>query len=100
MEWIGTVCAAGSVTGPVGAGTGCGRVGSSVPRPLPSALRGWSGLFMVQNLFRQLDVAFRAPRAGVIRQDWLAEARRFRQPYAPWNDGLDRKSTRLNSSHR
>src|ERR1017187_7316561 len=89
MEWMGTVCAAGSVTGSVEAGTGCGRVGSSAPRPLPSALRGLSGLFMIQNLFRQLDVAFRAPRAGVICQDWLAEARRFSKAYAPRNHGLE-----------
>src|ERR1039457_1799338 len=65
----------------------CVRVGSSVLMPLPSALRGLSGLFMVQNLLRQLDVAFRAPGTGIVAQDRFAEAGGFRQADAAGDHG-------------
>src|SRR5512140_988434 len=57
--------------------------------PLPSALRGLSGLFMVQNLFRQLDVAFRASGTGIVTQDRFAKAGGLRQTDAPWDHGLE-----------
>src|ERR1035437_10428841 len=87
MESMGTVCAEESGAG--GAATACWRVGRSEPRPLPSALRGLSILFMVQDLFGQLDIALRAPRAGIISKDRLAETRCFRQANTSRNDGLE-----------
>src|ERR1017187_5267281 len=75
-----------------GDGTGGGiwmwvRVGSSAPIPLPSALRAGSDLLMVEDLFGELDVAFRALGSGVVGQDGSAEAGRFGQPYAARDDG-------------
>ena len=67
---------------------------------LPSALRGFSVLFMGQNLFCKLDITFGAFGAGIVGQDRFAEARGFGEADAPGNDGvknlvfeeLDRKS--------
>src|SRR5947209_16917856 len=70
--------------------TGAGaRVGSSVPSPRPSALRELSGLFMVENLFGEFDIAFGAARSRIVSQNRLPEARRFRQPNAPRNHGFE-----------
>src|SRR4051812_1707886 len=62
------------------------RVGRRAPIPLPSALRGCSGLFMVEDLFGEFDVAFRPLGSGVISQNRFAETRRLGQPHASRND--------------
>src|SRR5208283_354671 len=56
------------------------------PRPLPSALRGFSVLFMVQDLFRQPDVALGALGARVVSENGLAETGRFGQANAAGDD--------------
>src|SRR5436853_7845888 len=58
------------------------RVGRSASRPLPSALRGFSVLFMGQNLFCKLDITFGAFGAGIVGQDRFAEARGLGEPDA------------------
>src|ERR1019366_6594038 len=63
------------------------RVGRSAPIPLPSALRGCSGLLMIEDLFGEFDVAFGPLRSGVIGQDGFAETGRFGQAYAAGDDG-------------
>src|SRR5579862_2124195 len=82
----------GMVSGALGtAGVGItegGRVGIRESRPLPRALRGFSALFMVQNLFRQFDVAFGASGAGIVAEDGFAETGRFGKTNAAWNDRL------------
>src|ERR1017187_1941038 len=74
-----------------GTGSGSGRegarVGSRALSPLPSALRGVSTLFMVQDLFRELNVTLRATGAGIVAENGLAEAWRLRQSDAAGNDG-------------
>src|SRR5260370_25907288 len=75
-------------------GTGAGggvwvRVGSSAPIPLPSALRGCSVLFMVEDLFGQFNIAFVPLGSGVIDQHDIAEAMRFGQADAAGNDGAE-----------
>src|SRR5947209_7132670 len=57
----GTGGAAGAVGECAGGAVGF-RVGSSAPMPFPKALRGLSGFCMVQDLFRELDIAFSAAR--------------------------------------
>src|ERR1035437_8837554 len=73
-------------------GTGAGnwggfRGGRSGPIPFPSALRGWLGLLMVEDLFGEFDIAFRPLGSGVICQDGFAETGRFGQTYAAGDDG-------------
>src|SRR5579859_1310861 len=80
---MGMVCEFSSGGAETGVG---GRVGKSEPRPLPSALRGFSVLFMVQDLFSELDVTLSALRPGIIRQDGLSEAWCFSQANTPRND--------------
>jgi hypothetical protein len=76
--------------GVVGAGGGVWvRVGRSAPIPLPSALRGCSGLFMVENLFGEFNIAFGPLGSGVIGQDRFAEAGRFREADTAGNDGAE-----------
>src|SRR5260370_26210878 len=75
-------------------GTGAGggvwvRVGRSAPIPLPSALRGCSGLFMVEDLFGEFDIAFGPFGSRVIGQDSFAETGRFGQAYAAGDDGAE-----------
>src|SRR5205809_3621423 len=70
-----------------GGGATGGRVGSSAPRPLPSARRGFSDLFMIQNLFCEFDVALRAFGTRIVAQDGFAETGRLREPDAAWNHG-------------
>src|SRR6516164_9004630 len=65
-----------------------GRPGRSAPSPLPSTLRGLSTLFMIQNLFCQFDVTFRATRARVVVEYWFSETGSFSEPDASRNDGL------------
>src|SRR5271166_251243 len=74
-----SVCAGGTATG--------GRVGSKAPMPLPRALRGCSGLLMLEDLFSELDIAFCPLGAGVVCEDGLAETRGFSQPNAAGDDG-------------
>src|SRR5439155_13886288 len=57
-----------------------GRVGSNAPRPLPSTLRGFSILFMVQDLFCESDITFGALGAGIVADDGLAEAGGLGEP--------------------
>src|SRR5689334_9857190 len=83
------VCSGSGGIGGVAGVTGAGRVGSSAPRPLPSALRELSGLFMIQNLFGQLDITFGTLRARIVGQYWFAEARRLGEPHAAGNHGLE-----------
>src|ERR1035437_3045711 len=68
-------------------GGGWVRVGRSAPIPLPSALRGFSDLLMVEDLFGEFDIAFRPLGSGVIGQDGFAETGRFGQTYAAGDDG-------------
>src|SRR5947209_7735096 len=63
-----------------------GRLGSRAPSPLPSALRGFSVLFMVQDLFCEFDVALRTFRTRIVAEDRFAETGGFGQPDAAWND--------------
>src|SRR5690242_11231044 len=74
MLALGMVCAASVCGAWVSAGTAMGvvRAGMRALMPLPSALRV-SGLFMVEDLFGEFDVAFGAPRTGVVSEDRLAE---------------------------
>src|SRR5215469_11591688 len=74
-----------------GGGAGCvtGRVGNSAPSPLPSALRGFSVRFMVENLFGEPDIALRAAGARVVGNNGFAETRRLRQPYAARNHSVE-----------
>src|SRR5215472_11443759 len=67
------------VFGSEGEGGGVGRGGNREPSPLPSALRGFSILFMRQNLFCKLNITLRAARTGIIAQDWLPETGSFRE---------------------
>src|SRR5437763_15152450 len=90
MRSIGTsVVCSGGVGAAGGGAAGVGRVGSSAPRPLPSALREVSGLFMVQNLFGELNVALGTAGSGVVGQDRLAEAGGLRQANAARNHRLE-----------
>src|SRR5208283_3005957 len=73
MLSIGILSAASWVGAGGGPGWCVGRVGSRAPRPLPSALRGFSVLFMVEDLFGQPDVAFGALGAGVVSKNGFAE---------------------------
>src|SRR6185369_15112947 len=73
MASIGTVRSAASTATGAGGGA-CVRLPSSVFMPLPSALRGFSVLFMVEDLFGESNVAFGAAGTGVIAQDRLTEA--------------------------
>ena len=57
--------------------------------PLPSTLRGFSVLFMVENLFCELDVAFRAFGAGIVGENRLAETGRLGQANASRNYGFE-----------
>src|SRR5580700_787584 len=71
------------------AGSG-GFVGRRAERPLPKALRCLSGaLFMGQDLLCQLNIAFGAAGADVVRQNRLTETGGFRQANTAWNDGLE-----------
>src|SRR5260370_40501017 len=75
-------------------GTGAGggvwvRVGRSAPIPLPSALRGCSVLFMVEDLFGEFNIAFGPLGSGVIGQDGFAKAGRFGQADAAGDDGAE-----------
>src|ERR1700728_205810 len=64
------------------------RPGRSAERPLPSTLRCLSvPLFILQNRLRELDIALRASRAGVVHEDRLAVAGRLRQANAAGNYG-------------
>src|SRR6185437_5074073 len=72
-----------------GGGVKVGFVGSSAPRPLPSALRELSGLFMVEDFFGELDVALRTLGARVVRKDGFAEARGFRESNTAGDDCLE-----------
>ncbi len=65
------------------------RVARSACRPLPSTLRGFSVLFMVEKLFGELNVAFSALGPGVVDDDGFPEAGRFRQADAARDDGLE-----------
>src|SRR5262245_49842007 len=80
-------------TGIVGGGTGgstvAGRVGNSAPSPLPSALRVLSCLFMVDNLFRKLDIALRPFRSGIVRQYGFAETWCLSQAHTSRNNRLE-----------
>jgi hypothetical protein len=44
---------------------------------------------MVQNFFRQFDVAFRAPRTGIVTENRFAEAGRFGEADTSRNYGLE-----------
>src|SRR5579883_746904 len=79
----GLASSGGSATG--AAGGACVRVESRAFRPLPSTLRGFSLLFMVEDLFRELNIAFSAFRARIVRNDRLSETRSLRQPHATRN---------------
>src|ERR1039457_2626509 len=75
-----------------GMGAGCWmwvRVGRSAPIPLPSALRGCSGLLMVEDLFGEFDIAFGPLGSGVIGEDGFAETGRLGQTYAAGDDGAE-----------
>src|SRR5215813_13085352 len=65
-------------------------VGRRAPRPLPSAFRGFSCgvLFIIQNLFGELNVALSAAGAGIVHDDRLAKARSLGEPHTTRNDGL------------
>jgi hypothetical protein len=44
---------------------------------------------MVQNFFRQFDVAFRAPRTGIVTENRFAEAGSLGKADAPGNDRIE-----------
>lgn len=68
----------------------CGlRAGRSDPRPLPRTRRMFSGLFTVQDLLCQLNIALGAFGARVVGENRLAEAGRLGEFYAAWNDGFE-----------
>src|ERR1019366_7215409 len=77
------------VGGTGASGGGGGRGGKSAPIPLPRARRGCSGLCMVEDLFGELDIAFRPLGSGVIGEDGLAETGGFGQPDASGDDGAE-----------
>src|SRR5205085_3214324 len=56
----------------------------SAPSPRPSAF-----LAIRYHLFRKMNVAFRPPAGGVIKNDGLAETRRLRQTDVARNDALE-----------
>src|ERR1017187_1081888 len=87
MLSIGMLSAASSFGAGGGKGWFVGRVGSRAPRPLPSALRGFSVLFMIEDLFGQPDVAFGTLGAGVVSKNGFAETGRLGQANAAGNDG-------------
>src|SRR5579863_9155067 len=90
MEATGMFCAASAWAGASGRGAGAGvRVGRSALMPLPSALREVSGLFMFEDLFGELDIAFGAAGTGIVGQDRFAETGRLRQADASGNDGFE-----------
>src|SRR5581483_5674940 len=64
-----------------------GLCGSRADKPLPKALRCClSGIvFTCQDLLCQLNVTFGAAGAHIVRQNWLAIARCFREPDASGN---------------
>src|SRR5882724_11968762 len=67
-------------------GWGVERLGSNAESPLPSALRFWSGPFVIgQDLLRKLNIGFGALGTDVIQHDRFAEARCFREAYAARN---------------
>src|SRR3954451_24544521 len=79
-----------SAAGGCGCGGGAGvRVGRSAPIPLPRALRGLSDFCMVQDLFRELDIAFSTAGARVIGKDGLAETGGFGEADAAGDDGFE-----------
>src|ERR1035441_765147 len=88
MESMGTEETVSPGTGS-GGGWGGARVGRRALRPLPSALRGASTLFMVQDLFRELDVAFRATGAGIVSENGLTKAWRLREADAAGDNGAE-----------
>src|ERR1700679_2869966 len=55
---------------------GVGRAGRSEWSPLPSALRG-SFLLIGEDLFRELDIGFRTPGAGIVGQNGFSVAGGF-----------------------
>src|SRR5690348_13039858 len=65
------------------------RLPRSVCIPLPSALRGLSILFMVQNLFGELDVSFGSFGTGIVCQDRLSETRRLREANTARDNGSE-----------
>src|ERR1035441_8111254 len=87
MLSIGMVSDASSFGAGEGTGWFVGRVGSRALRPLPSALRGFSVLFMVEDLFGQPDIAFGALGAGVVSKNGFAETGRLGQANAAGDDG-------------
>src|SRR3954467_4836272 len=91
IESMGTERAASvGCAGAIGAGGGAWvRAERSALSPLPSTLRGFSVLFMVEDLLRELNVAFGAFRTRVVAKDRFAEARRFRQADAAGNHGRE-----------
>src|SRR5947207_3031262 len=80
----GTILDSAAVGVAAGAGGGGAwvRLARRALRPLPSTLRGFSALFMIQNLFCELNVAFGAFGAGVVAEDRFAEAGGFREANA------------------
>src|ERR1051325_11161725 len=81
--WASCGCSVGGESG--GA---CVRDVRSAPNPLPRALRGFSILFMVQDLFSQFDIALGALGSRVVNENRLSETGRLGQPNASWNDSL------------
>ncbi len=82
-----------------------GAVRQERRRPLPSALRGLSvALLILQDLLGEFDIALRAARAGVIHQDRLPVAGRFRQADAARDDSCQdlilKKSLRSSATWR
>src|ERR1700722_7666230 len=86
MPTVCVISGAGSVW--VWAATG-GRVGRRALSPLPSTLRALSGLFTIQNLICQLNIAFRALGTRIVSQNRFPEAWRLGQANTPRDDGSE-----------
>src|SRR5690242_12931675 len=86
---VGSSLFADSSSGSGGGAGACVREERRAFRPLPSTFRGFSLLFMVQNLFRKLDIALGAFGARIVPKDGLTKTRRFSQSNTSWDDGLE-----------
>src|SRR5436305_6815158 len=91
IESMGTERAASvGCAGSIGAGGGAWvRAERSAFSPLPSTLRGFSVLFMVENLFCELDIALRAFRAWIIGENRLTETGRLGQANTAGDYGFE-----------